>query len=277
MATFTTSDGLALYYHDEGTGLPVLCLAGLTRNSSDFEFVMPHMGHVRMIRMDYRGRGLSDHDTDFMNYSILREAQDAIELLDHLGIGKTAVIGTSRGGLISMLLGQTHPERLLGVMLNDIGPEIAPSGLSRIMDYLGLCPGFQSYDAAADGLLAAYSGSFPDVSRARWKRQAELMWTQNPEGGLGLRYDPRLRDAMIAQASAGPPPDLWPLFGQLAARPLAALRGNNSDLLSPEIFTKMQERCPDMIATTVQNRGHVPFLDEAESLTTLHLFLESLT
>lgn len=274
MGSFITTDGLRLHYEDGGTGAPVLCLAGLTRNSGDFRFLVPFLPDHRMIRLDYRGRGQSDFDPDYRNYTIPREAQDAIELLDHLGLDRVSLIGTSRGGLIAMRLATTHPARLSGVVLNDIGPEVAPDGLARIMDYVGQAPAFNDYDGAAQGLQAAYAASFPGVTLARWRLQAELMWTERAGGGLGLRYDPRLRDALIAQADAGPAPDLWGMFDHLARLPLAVIRGANSDLLSAQTLTRMQARAPAMHAVTVPDRGHVPFLDEAPSLAAIHWLLE---
>ncbi|QYX55931.1 alpha/beta hydrolase [Roseovarius sp. SCSIO 43702] len=276
MPRFTTQDGLGLHFEEEGDGLPVLCLAGLTRNGGDFEFLMPHLdlAHVRAIRMDYRGRGQSDHAADFMTYSILQEAQDAVALLDHLGIERAAIIGTSRGGLIAMVLAGLHRDRLAGVVLNDIGPDIAQVGLARIMDYVGRAPSFPDLDAAGHGLHALYEADFPGVPVERWRRQAELMWYEKPGGGLGLRYDARLRNAMIAQAEAGPTPDLWPLFDQLATVPLCALRGANSDLLTPETLDRMQAHIPGMAAVTVADRAHVPFLDEPEAVAAIHALLE---
>ena len=119
MPRFDTSDGLSLHFEDEGTGLPILCLSGLTRDARDFEYVLPHLSSNRVIRLDYRGRGKSDWADDFNTYNIMREAQDAIELLNHLGLEKAAIIGTSRGGLIAMGLAVTLKARLLGVAIND--------------------------------------------------------------------------------------------------------------------------------------------------------------
>ncbi|WP_338548659.1 alpha/beta fold hydrolase [Roseovarius phycicola] len=275
MPRFTTSDGLSLYYEDEGQGAPILCLAGLTRNVTDFTYLMPHLTGHRVIRMDYRGRGKSDYAEDFMSYSILREGQDAIELMDHLGIDRFTLIGTSRGGLIAMALSVTHPGRMNGVVLNDIGPEVAPIGIERIMDYVGKTPPFVSLDAAAEALHAGHAEGFPDVPLSRWREQAEFMWADAPGGGVALRYDAKLRDAMIGQAGAGEAPDLWQLFDGLKDLPFAAIRGANSDLLSVETFEKMQARHSDLIAVTVPNRGHVPFLDEPEALSAIHQVLDA--
>lgn len=274
MARFTTSDGLSLHYEDEGRGRPVLCLAGLTRNGLDFSFLAPHLSEVRLIRLDYRGRGRSDYAPDFTTYNIMREGQDAIELLDHLGLDDVTLIGTSRGGLIAMLLSDTDPDRLNGVVLNDIGPEIAPSGLERIMDYVGKTPDWPDLDAAARALQTFHADDFPGVLLDRWRRQAGFMFDEAPSGGLILRYDARLRDALTGQAGTGDTPDLWQLFGGLASRPLAVIRGANSDLLAPETLLRMQTAQPNLVAATVPDRGHVPFLDESEALHAIETLLE---
>lgn len=278
MPSFTTSDGLSLYYEDQGDGPPVLCLAGLTRNTTDFTHLVPHMAGTRLIRLDYRGRGQSDYAEDYMTYNILREGQDAVELLDHLGLDKATIIGTSRGGLIAMALSHTHPDRLNGVVLNDIGPEVAPIGIERIMDYVGKTPPFPDLDSAAEALKAGNEAAFPGVPLERWREQAEFMWFEKPDdGGIGIRYDSRLRDAMIGQAGAGDAPDLWQLFDGLKDQPLASIRGQNSDLFTAETQAGMNARHPDMITAVVPDRGHVPFLDEPESLTAIRALLERTT
>ena len=277
MARFVTSDGLSLHYEDEGSGAPVLCLAGLTRNSADFAFLLPHLVGHRVIRLDYRGRGQSDHAPDPMSYNIPREAQDAVELLDHLGLERVTLIGTSRGGLVAMVMAHDHPGRLSGVVLNDIGPEIAAGGLARIMDYVGKPPDLPDLDTCAAALAHVHADAFPGVPLARWRAQAEAMFSEIPGGGLALRYDARLRDALIAQAEAGDGPDLWQMFDALRAVPLAVLRGANSDLLSSGTLVAMQARHPGLIATTVPDRGHVPFLDEPQALAAIHALLERAT
>lgn len=272
MARFVTSDGLALHYEDSGGGAPVLCLAGLTRNSADFQFLLAHLAGHRVIRPDYRGRGRSDHAPDPMRYTIAREAQDAIELLDHLGLARVALIGTSRGGLIAMALAAAAPERLAGAVLNDIGPEVAEAGIKRIMDYVGREPDQPDLDAAARALAHVHARDFPGVPLARWRAQAEAMFFEKPGGGLGLRYDARLREALTGQAGTGAA-DLWALFDALAGLPLASIRGANSDLFSAETQARMRARHPGMIVALVPDRGHVPFLDEAEALAAIRALL----
>ncbi|AJE46020.1 alpha/beta fold hydrolase [Celeribacter indicus] len=271
---FTTPDGLRLAYDIAGEGPPLLCLAGLTRNMDDFEPVVAEFSRrAQVIRLDSRGRGGSDPAPDPLTYTVPQEGADALALLDHLGIGRAAILGTSRGGLIAMSLAATAKQRLAGVVLNDIGPVIEPAGLSAIMDYLGRPSAYRSFEQAADRLPRALGRDFPGVSREGWLRYARRIWNEGPDR-LENRYDPRLREAIEVQSVTGAVPDLWPLFDAFAGLPLALLRGENSNLLSRETMREMRRRRPDMIAAEVPDRGHVPFLDEAESVTVLSAFLD---
>jgi pimeloyl-ACP methyl ester carboxylesterase len=276
-ARFSTSDGLSLVYDDRGAGHPLLCLAGLTRNMADFEPVMEHFAdRVRVIRLDARGRGLSDHDPDWRGYAIPREAQDVLDLMDHLGLERASILGTSRGGLLALTLAASHPERLGGAVLVDIGPVIEAAGLDPIVEYIGTAPRWKTYAEAAAALPAAMAPRFVNVPAETWLRHAERVWQEGPEG-LSLRYDPRLRDAVLEGAQDGALPDLWPLFDALAGKPLALIRGANSDLLSRETAAEMRRRRPDMIFADVPDRGHVPFLDEPEAVSAITAYLERTT
>jgi pimeloyl-ACP methyl ester carboxylesterase len=269
---FTTSDGLSLAYLDEGAGLPLVCLPGLTRNASDFDDLAAALaGRHRLIRLTARGRGASERDPDFTNYNVAVEGRDAVELLDHLGLPRAVVVGTSRGGLIAMLLAATVPDRLAGVLLNDIGPELAPEGMAAIMTYLGIPPKARTYTEVVPALKARMGADFPGVSDAKWLVCARRWFDEAPDG-LQLNYDPRLRDAVEADLRA-PAGDMWPLFEALAGIPTAVVRGMNSNLLAPETLGRMRARRPDLIVAEVPGRGHVPFLDEPEALAALDALL----
>jgi pimeloyl-ACP methyl ester carboxylesterase len=270
MPDFQTTDGLTLHYTDEGAGTPVLCLAGLTRNGSDFDYVAPYLDGVRLIRLDYRGRGKSGWAKDWSTYSIPVEARDVLELMDALALEQVAILGTSRGGLIAMALAATVPDRLLGVCLNDIGPEIAESGLEDIRNYLGVPPTAKTLEAATK-MRAALLPGFEDVPEDRWREEVEKHYVETEEG-LAFNYDPKLRDAVL-EAGAQPVPDLWPLFDALTPLPCCLIRGANSNLLMAETAAEMQKRNPEMIYAEVPKRGHVPFLDEAEALDALNEWL----
>jgi pimeloyl-ACP methyl ester carboxylesterase len=270
MTRFTGFDGLSLYYEDEGQGLPLLCLPGLTRTARDFDYLAPHLPPLRLIRTDYRGRGLSDWAPDPMSYTVPNEARDVLALLDHLGIGKAAILGTSRGGLVGMLLAATAKDRLLGLALNDIGPVVERAGLDRIKDYVGRNPAARTLAEAA-AAMPRHNPGVLGVPPERWLDEARHFFL---DGGdrLTINYDPALREAFLA-AFNSPPADLWPLFDACAGLPLALIRGANSDLLSRETAAEMRRRRPDMVFADVPDRAHVPFLDEAESLAAIRAWL----
>ena len=270
-AFFAAPDGTRLAFRDEGEGLPVLCLPGLTRTMGDFDYMRPHLPPCRLIRMDYRGRGESQW-TGAATYTVPQEAGDAIALLDHLGVDRAAVIGTSRGGLIGMVLAAMAKDRLRGLLLNDVGPVIHRPGLERIFNYVGRNPSAKTHADLAARLPATMPG-FANVPASRWLEEARLHYTQTPDG-LRITYDPALREAFLA-AFQGPEVDLWPLFDLLAGLPLALIRGANSDLLSQATADEMRARRPDMIFATVPDRAHIPFLDEPQSLAAIHAFLKA--
>jgi pimeloyl-ACP methyl ester carboxylesterase len=272
MMRFTTSDGLSLAYSDEGEGVPLVCLPGLTRNASDFDDLAAALGgRHRLIRLTLRGRGASDRDPNFLNYVVSVEARDVVEFLDHLNLARAVIVGTSRGGLIAMVLAMAVKDRLAGVLLNDIGPEIGSEGLAAIMTYLGVTPRAETHAEAAAALKARMGTEFPGLPEEKWLVLARRWFDQGPEG-LVLNYDPKLRDAVEA-ASAQPAGDMWPLFDALAGVPTAVVRGANSTLLTAETVAKMLARRPDLIVAEVPDRGHVPFLDEPESLGALEALI----
>ena len=273
MPDFHAQDGTRLHYRDNGDGIPVLALAGLTRNGSDFDYVEPHLSGVRLIRLDYRGRGKSEW-SGTETYTIPQETQDVIALLDHLELAKVAILGTSRGGLIAMTLAALAKGRLSGVCLVDIGPELSSDGLDVIRNYIGKNPAQKTY-AEAIAMRAELLAGFKNVPENRWDAEVRKHYVETDEG-LTINYDPALREAVLATADQ-PIPDLWPLFDAMASLPLALIRGENSDLLSESTAQKMRDRRPDLVFANVADRGHVPFLDEPEALVAIRSWLDALS
>ena len=226
---------------------------------------------LRLIRMDYRGRGESQW-TGAASYTVPQEGKDALELLDHLGVAKAAILGTSRGGLIGMMLAAVAKDRLVGLCLNDIGPEIHRPGLERIFDYVGRNPSARTLAEIAEK-MPRYSPGFANVPASRWLEEVTKFYHPTAEG-LKITYDPALRDAFIAGFN-GPPVDLWPLWEATAGLPVALIRGANSDLLTVETVAGMKARRPDMIHAEVPDRAHIPFLDEPEAVAALQAFIEA--
>ena len=260
MPDFASHDGARIHFTDEGRGRPVLALSGLTRNGSDFDYLAPHLDDIRLIRMDYRGRGRSEW-TGADTYTIPTEAGDVTALMDHLGLAALPIIGTSRGGLISMVLAATAKERLEGVCLVDIGPEVPDAAMQNIRDYAGRDPAVGTFEDAA-ALRAQLLPGFSGVSPERWMEEARKHYVER-DGCLAINYDPALGDAVRTPA---PAVDLWPFFDALQGMPVALIRGANSDVLPREVADRMRARNPNLIFTEVPDRGHVPFLDESEAL-----------
>ncbi|PFG64205.1 pimeloyl-ACP methyl ester carboxylesterase [Thioclava sp. ES.031] len=269
MEFFTADDGAKIAYSDSGSGMPILALSGLTRNTHDYDYVAPHLKGVRFICMDYRGRGESDWsggDT----YTVPREAADALQLLDHLGLEKAAILGTSRGGLVGMFIALTAKDRLTGLALNDIGPVLEEEGLNKIFDYIGRNPAAKTYAEMAEKLPEAMIG-FDKVPPNRWAMEVRHHYVET-EDGLKINYDPALREAFIGAFKGLEP--AWPLFEATEGLPLALIHGVNSDLLSDATAEEMQRRRPDMIYARVADRAHIPFLDEPEALAALEAWIE---
>ncbi|KQI67264.1 hydrolase [Loktanella sp. 3ANDIMAR09] len=270
MPFFVAADGTQIYFEEAGTGTPVIALPGLTRNTTDFDHVAPHLD-CRLIRLDYRGRGQSDWAAP-ETYTVPVEASDVLALMDHLSLPKAAFLGTSRGGMIAMFLAATAKDRVLGIALNDIGPEIAKTGLSVIRAYVGQRPTQKTYAEAA--ALRATLPGFANVPMDRWLAEVRQQYVQTDDG-LELRYDPALAGTL--GDGSEPAPNLWLLFDAMVGLPLVMIRGANSDLLTTETFAEMQRRRPDAIVASVPDRAHIPFLDEDVSLEALHRWLGAMT
>jgi len=274
MEFVTAADGLRLAYDVQGSGPPLLCLPGLTRNMEDFEPVLDAFAHrAQVIRTDFRGRGASDWG-DPATYQVPQEAADVLALLDHLGLERVTILGTSRGGLVALVLAAMARPRIAGVIFNDIGPEVAPEGLAYIMEYLGKPPKARTLEEAAEAFPRHYAPAFRDVPPETWAALARRIFRQE-EGRLVNRYDPRLRDAVApAFAPDAVAPDLWPLFDALAGAPLGLIRGAGSNILSADTAAEMRRRRPDMAFADLPDRGHVPFLDEPPAIAVIETVLE---
>ncbi len=277
--TYSASDGLSLYFRDYGdaawTTTPLLCLAGLTRNSADFDDLAVRLAATgrRVIAPDYRGRGRSAFDPQWHNYSAEVQLDDVATLLTVLNLHRVVVIGTSFGGLLSMGLATMRPTVLAGVVLNDVGPEIDAAGLSRIANYVGTPVSPESYEEAARQQMHLFSPAYPDLDEAGWMKMARASYRQSAEGKLAADYDLNLGKAL---AAAGPPADLWPSFRALQDIPCLALRGALSDILSPQTFDRMAVEVPQLKRLTIPHRGHVPLLTEPTCTEALDEFLKSL-
>jgi pimeloyl-ACP methyl ester carboxylesterase len=277
--TLTAQDGLKLYYREYGddhTGhTPVICLAGVARNSKDFHELALHLcSQRRVLCPDYRGRGKSEWDSDYRNYRPEVHLSDLVHLMTAAQIHRAVIVGTSYGGLLAMGLGVIQPTCLAGVVLNDVGPEISDSGADRISGYIGKDVRHPDWAAAAAATKAQFGAAFPDADDDSWMDSARRMYVEDGEGQLRLDYDLALGKAL--QEQSGNVPDLWPVYGSLRHIPVLAIRGALSDVLSENTFARMAEIKPDLVQVTVNNIGHAPMLDEPECLKAIDEFLKPL-
>ena len=284
---WTSADGLRLHARDYAPAsgearLPVICLHGLTRNARDFEALAPHLAAQgrRTLAVDVRGRGASAWDPEPSRYVPPVYAGDVLGLMDAAGIGRALFIGTSMGGLITMVLAAVRPGAVAGACLNDIGPELAAEGLARIGSYTGKAPRISTWDDAARYARFVNEAAFPAYGPADWAAFARRIFTEK-DGVPVLDYDPAIAVAFKPpEGETAPPPDLWPLFQGLAftpdkaERPLLLIRGALSDLLAPATADKMRETAPHMAFAEVPNVGHAPMLDESQALRALDAWLK---
>ncbi len=274
---YPSRDGLRLHYRDYGAAgaterPPVLCIAGLTRNARDFEDLAPRIAaRHRVLCADLRGRGYSQHDPKWPNYHPATYIEDLQRLLDHAQVGRLVLLGTSLGGILSMVLTSLQPERVAGVVLNDIGPEIAHEGRERIANYVGRHPPVHSWDEAVAQAKATYGLALPDLTDEQWLVHAKRAYSE-VDGVPRLDADPMIGMAVRA-GSGSDEPNLWATYQALGPVPTLAIRGATSDILSAETFDRMADVKPDLVRVTVPNRGHTPLLDEPDSLDAIDAFL----
>jgi pimeloyl-ACP methyl ester carboxylesterase len=273
---YSSDDGLKLHYRDLGNDngkYVIVCIPGLTRNSRDFDgFASRYAKNNRVICVDLRGRALSDYDKNWKNYHPLTYAKDVWTLLDKLSIQKVVIMGTSLGGLIAMVMSFQNNERIAGVILNDIGPEIDAMGLERIKKYAGLLPPIETWQEACEQTKQVYGPWLKGLDDSHWIKLAKRAYKLNSLNQPVLDMDVNISRAI---KEVGPQKgDPWQLFDSLKNTETLVLRGELSDILSFEILTKMHNRNPNLKSAIIPNRGHVPLLDEQTSVLAVEDFLK---
>jgi pimeloyl-ACP methyl ester carboxylesterase len=280
---WTSHEGLPLHARDypaagEGQKLPVICIHGLTRNARDFEDLAPRIAATgrRVLAVDVRGRGLSARDPNPMNYHPGTYAADAISLLAAAGIERAVFVGTSMGGLITMVLASFKPEAIAAVVLNDVGPELSAIGLARIAGYAGGASRFETWGEAVAYARAINEAAFPTYVAEDWDVFARRLFDER-DGGFVLACDPDIAAPIKAAADAAAkgqadggaalaPPDMYPLFRALAKdRPILLVRGGISDLVDADIAERMRAAAPHMAYAEVPGVGHAPMLTEPQA------------
>jgi pimeloyl-ACP methyl ester carboxylesterase len=281
--TVTAPDGLRLHARSCGSrlapNLPVVCLPGLTRTAADFhELALALAAHAeaprRVVALDSRGRGQSDYDPDPANYSLATELADLLAVLAALDLAPAVFIGTSRGGILTMLLAAARPTAMAGAVLNDIGPAIEPSGLARIKSYVGKLPQPKSFEEGAEIFRRLFGQQFPKLTEDDWLAYSRRSFKVE-QRSLVPNYDVKLAKTLEGIDFNRPLPPLWAEFDGLGRMPLMVLRGDNSDILSADTVTAMRGRRNAMEAVTVPDQGHAPLLTGSDLIARIVAFVGS--
>ena len=281
-STFISApDGLKLHARCHGrpsaSALPVVCLPGLARTAADFDALAGALagdaGHPRrVIALDYRGRGQSEYDRDPDNYNFQVELADVLAVIAALDAARAIFVGTSRGGILTMLLAAVRPTAIAGAVLNDIGPVIEPKGLMRIKGYVGKLPQPRSFEEGAEILRRLFDAQFPKLGPQDWLASAHRTFRQE-NGALVPTYDVNLAKTLEGVNFDKPFPPLWAQFDALAHCPVMVIRGENSDILSPATVEAMRARRPTLEAIEVPDQGHAPLLAEADVIARIAEFI----
>jgi pimeloyl-ACP methyl ester carboxylesterase len=277
----TSHDGLKLHISAYGarpaTSVPVVCLPGLARTCADFDALATALANDLhrpryVVTMDYRGRGRSDYDRNPFNYNLATELADLLAVLTALDLGPAVFVGTSRGGILAMLLASARPTAIAGVVLNDIGPVIEVQGLARIKSYVGNLPEPKSFTDGAEILRRLFAAQFPRLSEDDWIAFSKRAFKEQ-DGRLRPTYDVRIAKTLAAIDLAQPLQSLWVEFDALARVPVMVIRGANSDVLSADTVEGMRARRPDLDAIEVPAQGHAPLLVEHETIGQISSFI----
>lgn len=275
------ADGSSLYARDYPAApgparLPVVLIHGLTRNSRDFEDVAPWIaaGGRRVLAVDVRGRGRSEWSADPMRYQLPTYAADMLALLDALGISRAHFLGTSMGGLITLLVSARRMRAVASAILNDVGPEIDTAGIARIAGYAGKQAVIETWDDAASYVKRTSEVAFPDFTDADWLSMARKGFSEDASGRPVLDYDPGISLPMSKRPVPNKSLLAAILFRRLARRrPMLLLRGALSDILSAPIAEKMRRAAPRMTTCEVPGVGHAPLLTEPAARLAIEDFL----
>lgn len=276
---WTSEDGLKLHYRDYAgreDRPPVLCLPGLTRNARDFARLAEHLaGEWRVLCPEMRGRGDSAYSKDSTTYNPLQYVKDIAALLEEAGISRSVAIGTSLGGLMTMLLAATVPDRIAAAVLNDIGPDVEAAGLERIGSYVGQGRSFPTWMHAARAMEEGHGSFFPEFEVSDWLDMAKRTMTVGSNGRIVFDYDMKIAEP-FKQPNGAAPPNLWPTLAGLANKPVLLVRGALSDVLSDATLRRMQQELPQAEALTLPRIGHAPTLDEPEAVAAIDRLLAKL-
>lgn len=263
-----SEDGLELHYRDyagpqDSTAIPALCIPGLSRNARDFHDLALHLAHDRrVIAVDLRGRGDSEYAKVASTYTPLQYVQDLQRLFVLAGLERAVFVGSSLGGMVTMIMALLEPHRIAGVVLNDIGPVIGQAGLERIAGYVGQGRSYPTWMHAARALQDVHQDTYPDWKLEDWLAEAKRAMELGNNGRITFDYDLRVAEIFQQGLADAAQTDMWTGFDALKGKPVLVLRGEHSDILTGATARDMVSRFDGVELVTVPRVGHLPILSE---------------
>ena len=269
----------------------VVCVHGLTRQGRDFDHLAQALianstEPLQVVCPDVVGRGQSDWLSNPAHYQIPQYASDMLVMLSHIqsqmatdcGIQTLDWVGTSMGGLMGLVLagqsGLPLPAKVRRLVLNDVGPSITWSSVQRMQAYVGQFGHYQDLDEVAS-VLRTLSMGFGPVPADVWREMSSHMTRLDSNGALTLHYDPNIGTplrAMTQDAAVAAEQALWGLYDQIRSKTLL-IRGQDSDLLTPETALDMTKRGPHARLETWPGIGHAPTLTSDDQIKVVTQFL----
>ncbi|MEO0544801.1 MAG: alpha/beta hydrolase [Pseudomonadota bacterium] len=274
-------DGLKLHvriWDSSQQHTPIFCLHGLTRNSRDFAGLATYLAAKSKVKrtvyaLDLRGRGLSQHAKNWQQYDLATELGDVLAVLTAMGLEHCIFVGTSRGGLLTMLLGAARPGAIKAAVINDVGPVLEGTGLAQIKLYLQKPQQPKSLPDALAIQKSIMGKAFTAFDEQDWLYEAQARYRKIKDKWQ-LDYDPSLSKTMTGFDLDQPIPTMWPQWMSLRDVPTMVVRGENSALLSSETVTAMGSVHGNMQTVTAEGQGHAPMLHRPEVARHLAAFLD---
>ncbi|WP_210358828.1 alpha/beta fold hydrolase [Sphingomonas beigongshangi] len=259
-----SADGLKLHYRQypgDESRPPILCFPGLTRNARDYDALAARLaGRWRVLAIDFRGRGRSEYAKDPMTYVPTTYVADVQALLAERGIDRFVAIGTSLGGIVTMLLA-AEGARIAAALINDVGPEIDPAGIARIRGYVGKGGSCPTWMHAARSIAETNADVYPDFEIEDWLAMAKRLYRLNSGGRIVPDYDLKIAEPFRVSGNERGP-DMWGALGSLRDVPTLIVRGGRSDVLAPAVADRMVQALDRAELVTLPSIGHAPMLTE---------------
>ena len=220
---------------------------------------------------DPRGRGESDWAAPD-DYTIDQYVADLEAIREALQLERVAVVGSHLGGVVAMYYASRFPERVSGVVLNDIAPELVAASARRYLARLANPPSsFPDLESVARFYRDVYPdslGKLPPESllaHSQW----QVRWSDEA-GAYIWKMDPMSRRRTPWPSAPAP----WEMFRSIRA-PILLVRGDQSELVSADTAQRMMREGTDCRVVAIPGVRQTVTLSEPESIAAIDLLLSA--